>query len=245
MTQHALLDNVSHRDLRVKRDFRPGQGWDVSLARSFPAELPALQNEYPLFFVKNRDSGHFEPSALLGFSEGENLYLSDGGWDARNIPLTIARQPLLIGFQEQDVDGVPTRVPVVHIDLDHPSVNESEGEPLFLPHGGESEWLERMTGVLKAIHEGHEEIAAFSKTLVGLELIESVAVEMKFADGSSQALKGLYSINEERLAGLEGPALEALHRKGYLHAIYMMLASMANLPVLIDRKNRALAASAA
>lgn len=244
MTRHALLDNVSHRKVRIHRDFRPGRGYDDNLARAFPEELEALQNEYPLFFVKNRDSDHFEPVALLGFSEGENLYLVNGRWDAWYRPLTIERQPLLIGFQEQDVDGVPTEVPVVHIDLDHPSVSEAEGEPLFLPHGGESEWLERMTSVLMHIHQGHQSIPAFSQALVGLELIESVSLDMSFRDGSTHTVKGLYSIDEERLSALGGAALETLHKKGYLRYVYLMLASLPNLSILNERKNRQLMAQA-
>lgn len=244
MTRHALLDNVSHRDLRIHRVFRPGHGYDENIARAFPAELEALQNDYPLFFIKNADSGHFEPVALLGFEEGENLYLEEGQWDAPYLPLSVERQPLLIGFQEQDVDGVPTEVPVVHIDLDHPSISESEGEPLFLPQGGESECLERMNSLLTHVHQGHQAIPAFSQTLVGLELIESISLDLEFRDGSNHSVKGLYAIDEERLAGLNGAALESLHSKGYLRPIYMMLASLPNLSILNEKKNRRLMADA-
>lgn len=244
MPRHEMLDNVHHRDLKVRPVYSPGNGFDANLARIFPDELGTLQNEYPLFLIKNRETGHFEPIALLGFEENENLYLGRHGWQARTRPLTIERGPLLIGFQEQDRDGVPTQVPVVHIDLDHPSVSESEGEALFLPHGGESEWLERMTGVLMAIHDGHEQLAPFSQTLVGLELIESIGMDISFGDGSKQTLKGLYSINEERLATLGASALETLHKKGYLQAVYMLLASLPNMTTLIDFKNQRLAAAA-
>jgi len=244
MTNHTLLDNVTHKDLRIHRNFRPGHGYDVNLARIFPSELLVLQNEYPLFFIKNRDSGNFEPIALFGFSENENLYLQDGRWDADYLPHSVERQPLLIGFQEQDLDGTPTPVPVVHVDLDHPSVGESEGFPLFLPHGGESEWLERMTSILQAIHEGHQQIQPLSQTLVGMELIESVSLNIEFKDGSSQVVNGLYTIAEARLSALGESALGALHAKGYLHHIYMMLASQPNLDKLIERKNRAVLAEA-
>jgi len=244
MTNHVLLDNVSHKNLRVNPVYRPGHGFDMNLARVFPDELPVLQNEYPLFFVKNRESGHFEPTALFGFTERENLYLHDGRWDATYLPHSIERQPLLIGFQEQSVDDTPTQVPVVHIDLDHPSVSESEGMPLFLPHGGEGEWLERATAILKAIHDGHRAIPPLSQTLGGMELIESVALNLEFRDGSRQTLKGLYTVDESRLAALTGPALETLNTRGYLHHIYMMLASQPNLEALIERKNRALMAAA-
>ena len=140
------------------------------------------------------------------------------------------------------MDGVPRQVPVVHIDVDHPSISETEGEPVFLPHGGESPYLERVNSILAAIHQGHEAGRSLSQVLVGLELIESIAVDVGFADGSKQSLAGLYSINEDRLRGLGGPALEALHGKGHLQSAFMMLASLLSMKKLIARKDRVLAA---
>ena len=243
MTNHVLLDNVTHRDLRVHRVYAPGMGFDMNVARVFPAEFVALQREYPLFFTKNAETGYFEPAALLGFDAGENLFLGDPDWDADYIPMSIQRQPFLIGFQQQEVDGVPTQVPVVHIDLEHPSVGTTEGEPVFLAQGGESPHLERITAVLKAIHEGHEDNRTLSQVLVGLELIESVKIDVEFANGSRQSLSGLFKINEERLVGLGGNALETLNRAGHLQNVFLMLASLASMPRLIERKNRRLASA--
>lgn len=240
MTKHVLLDNVTHKDLRVSTAYKKGQGYDVNVARVFPVEFSQLQAEYPLFFMKNNESGHFDTIALLGFADNENLYLSENGWDAASLPLTIERLPFLIGFQEQDVDGVPTQVPVVHIDLDHPGVDDETGQRPFLEHGGESPYLERITSVLMTIHQGHATSQSFSKLLVGLELIESLAVDIEFDDGSRQGLAGLYTISEEKLRSLNASALEALHKQGHLQDIYMMLASMPNLSRLIARKNQLL-----
>lgn len=240
MTKHVMLDNVTHKDLRVVRDYAKVPGYDVSAARVFPSEFIQLQTEYPLFFIRNKEEGGFEPVALLGFEDNENLYMGENGWDANYVPLSIEREPFLIGFQEQTVDGVPTRSPVVHIDLDHPSVSESEGERVFLPHGGESPLLERISSVLMTIHQGHEAAKSLSEMLVGLELIESMTLEAGLKDGSQQSLTGLYTINEDRLQNLNASALESLHRKGHLRDVYMMLASLPNVSRLIERKNRRL-----
>lgn len=240
MVKHVLLDNVSHKNLRVRTNYRPGCGYDTNIARVFPSEFCQLQREYPLFFIKDAVSDHFESIALLGFSEGENLYLGAGAWDASYVPLTVQRQPFLIGFQTQQVDGIPAQVPVIHIDLDHPSVSETQGEPVFLPHGGLSPYLERIESILGTIHLGHETSRALSQVLVGLELIESVKVEVRFDDGTSAALEGLYKINENQLRVLNANALEILHQKDYLRDIYLMLASLQNMPRLIERKNRLL-----
>jgi hypothetical protein len=241
MTNHVLLDNVTHKSLKINRTYCEDQGDNVNVARVFPIELGYLQNEYPLFFFKNAETGDFETIALLGFSDNENLYLGESGWEAGSIPLSIERQPFLIGFQEQDVDGIPTRVPVVHVDMDHPSVSETDGEPVFLSQGGESPLLERITSVLMTIHQGYETGQAFSRLLVGLELVESLAVDIEFDDSSRQGLAGLYVINEDKLKNLGASALESLHKQGYLHHVYMMLASMPNLARLIHRKNQLLA----
>jgi hypothetical protein len=240
MTKHVLLDNVTHKDLRVVRDYAKVPAYDVNVARVFPSEFIQLQMEYPLFFIRNKEAGNFEPIALLGFSDKENLYLSNSGWDAGYVPLSIERGPFLIGLQERVVDGVPSEAPVVHIDLDHPSVSESEGERVFLPHGGESPLLERISSVLMSIHQGHEAARSLSEMLVGMELIESLMLEVELRDGSKQSLKGLYTINEDKLQSLNASALEALHRKGHLRDVFMMLASLPNVSKLIERKNQRL-----
>lgn len=240
MTNHALLDNVTHKDLRVIRDYARVPGYDVNVARVFPSEFIQLQAEYPLFFIRNKEAGTFEPIAVLGFSEKENLFLDETGWDASYVPLSIERQPFLIGFQQQVIDGAPTEAPVVHIDVDHPSVSEEEGERLFLPHGGESPLLERISSVLMTVHQGYEAAKSLSEMLVGLELIESMTLEARLKNGSMQSLEGLYTLNEDKLQDLNANALEALHKKGHLRDIYMMLASLPNVSRLIDRKNRRL-----
>lgn len=242
MSQHELLDNVKHKDLRVRRVYRPGEGFDRNLARAFPVELGILQQEYPLFFIKNVDTADFEPVALLGFEEGENLYLGGDRWLARAQPLSIQRQPFLIGFQERMEDGVPQRLPVVTVDLDDPCVSQSHGEPVFLPHGGEAPLLERMNAVLATIHEGHEASRTFSRILVGLDLVEPFRLDMTFDNGARQSVDGLYRIDEHRLNALDGGSLATLHAGGHLHHVFMMLASLPNLEVLIRRKNQALQA---
>ncbi|NNE59740.1 MAG: SapC family protein, partial [Woeseia sp.] len=229
MTNHVLLDNVTHKDLRINRVYGADQGDNVNVARVFPVEFGRLQNEYPLFFYKNAESGHFETIALLGFGNDENLFLSESGWDASCIPLTIERQPFLIGFQEQELDGMPSQVPVVHIDTDHPSVSKTDGEPVFLPQGGETPYLERISAVLKTIHQGHAVSESFSQLLVGLELIEPVAVDIELENGMRQGLDGLYTINEDKLKTLSASALETMHKKGHLQDVFMVLASMPNL----------------
>lgn len=242
MANPVQLDNIAHKNLKI-RAFPPTQAsHQVSVARVFPGEILQLQPDYPVFFTRDAASGNFELVALFGFSEKENLYLVGGSWDALYIPLSIRRQPFLIGYQQKFEDGVPRRAPVVHIDLDHPGVSEAEGEPIFLDHGGASPLLENITSILMQIHEGHQLAIRFSEALTALGLIEPVALEMCFDDGTTHNLAGLYTLNEEQLNRLSAQQLTQLRQHNFLQYSYVILASVSNLQKLVNRKNTKLKA---
>jgi hypothetical protein len=78
----------------------------------------------------------------------------------------------------------------------------------------------------------------FFATLEDLNLLESFVLDAQLSDGSEHRLAGFYTINEDVLAELEGEQLEMLNKRGYLEAIYMAIASMTNLPALLERKNQ-------
>jgi hypothetical protein len=231
MSNPVLLNNVDHKNLHVITRRGAGYGDAVMFALTFPAEFRALQAHYPIVFRKAADGVAFEPLALLGFHEGENLFLDGERWDATYVPLAIERQPFLIG-----VDGDEL---MVHVDLASPRVASDGGEPVFLAHGGSTEFLERMNSTLLAIHQGLQGTPAFIAALLAFELLESFVLDIELDDGSQNRLAGFYTINEERLAKLDGETLASLHRAGYLQAVYMVIASLSNFRALIERKNRA------
>jgi len=230
MSNTVLLNNIDHKDLRVisKRGVEYGDG--VMFAVTFPSEFRSLQAHYPIVFHKSPDGATFAPIALLGLQDGQNLFLGPEGWNAAYVPLAIERQPFLIGTAGEEL--------MIHIDLDSARVSSTEGEPVFLPHGGTTEFLERMNSVLLAIHQGLQSTPAFIAALLEHGLLESFVFDIELADGSQNRLAGFYTINEERLAELGGSALERLHKGGHLQAIYMAVASLSNLRVLVELRSR-------
>ena len=235
MVNAVLLNNIDHRDLRVdpRRGARFGDDRGMSSV-TFPAEFRNVQAHYPIVFRATGDGG-FQPIALFGLREGENLFLTgdDGGhWDATCLPLAVEREPFLIGTSG---DGGL----LMHIDLDSPRVGTTTGEPLFREHGGTTDFLDRMNSVLLALYEGMRGTAAFIDALVRHELLEPFALDVRLDDGSQLRLAGLHTIAEERLRALDGDALAQLSRDGHLEAAYMAVASLSNLRILIERMNRA------
>lgn len=235
MSNSVLLNNVDHKNLRVITTRSARYGDNLMTALSFPQEFRNLQAHYPIVFFKSDDGTSLQSAALLGFEEGENLFLSESGWDAAYVPLSVVRQPFLIGNSGGEL--------VLHIDLDSPRISADHGEPIFLEYGGNTDFLEQMSSTLRAIHEGLEMAPAFSAALLALNLLESFVFDVQLPDGSQHRLAGCYTINEERLHALDGAALERLSRAGFLQPIYMVIASLSNLSALAERKRKAHAGS--
>lgn len=240
MANIELLNNVDHKNLRILTDRSAELGDNVWFTPTFPHEFRNLQRYYPIVFTKNTQTGQFQGVALLGFEEGENLFLDEDGWHAGYIPLSIMRQPFLIGLQEAEKDGVQINQMVVSVDMDNPRVNESEGEPVFLEHGGNTDYLEQINSILKLIHEGFERNSLFIDMMLGMDLLESFVLDIELDDGSTHHMSGFYTINEESLAGLTGDDLVILNNNGFLEAVYMVIASQSNIPTLVEMRNKLL-----
>ena len=237
MPNIQLLNNVDHKNLRVITDHSAEYGDNQWFAPTFAHEFRNLQSHYPIVFTKNTESGQFQAVALLGFETGENLFLGENGWNARYIPLSIMRQPFLIGFQHAEKNGVAIKQMVVSVDMDNPRVNETEGQAVFLEHGGNTEYLEQVNSVLKLISDGFERNSAFIDMLMGMDLLESFVLDVELDDSSQHLMSGFYTINEESLLGLTGDDLVILNNNGHLEPIYMAIASMSNIPKLVEMRN--------
>ncbi len=231
----VLLDNNTHRDLRVVTTRGAAWGDDLMTTPVFLSEFRSVQSHYPIVFQPS-EGGGMQPMALLGLRVGENLFLEPQGWDAHYIPLAMERGPFMIGRAGDQL--------MIHVDIDSPRIGRGEGEPVFMPHGATSEYLERVNSVLAAIHQGVESMPAFIAALGRHELLESFVLDVEAADGSQNRLSGFYTVNEERLAALDATAIADLHAQGFLAPIYMTLASTAHFRDLIERHNKRLARAA-
>lgn len=238
MSNIVLLDNVEHQNLKIDA-VRGSEADDhVNQTLVFPNEFRDLQRDYPILFRKNEE-GEFQAVVLLGLDRDENLFLKDGGWDAKYIPAVQARGPFSIALQKSAHQPDAGAEAKIQIDLDHASVNSEQGFSLFLPHGGNAPYLEHMVNVLRALHDGVAISHAFFSTLDDLGLIEPIALEVKTSETKQFSVPGVYSIDQEKFQSLSAADLDRLHKSGMLAACYWVLASLDNISDLVDRKNRA------
>jgi hypothetical protein len=258
MTNAVLLDNVAHADLRVRTGYSAEFGDNINLALVLPTEFVFVQREYPILFRRDAKD-EFQAVALLGLDKGENLFLHEPAWNARYVPAIQQRGPFLIGLHREGAAASSRkppgreppsrepmgREPMVHVDLDHPRISRTEGEPVFLRHGGHSPSLERATRMLQLLYHGVELARPMFAAFEEAGLIESMEAEVSLDDRVKYKLPDFFTINPDRLAALDGAALERLNRPGYLQLAIFVVHSLGNVQWLIELKNRRRAAGAA
>ena len=229
MTNTVMLDNVTHMDLRVRLGYSTEFGDNVGAVLAFPTEFADIAREYPILFQRD-DKGDLQAVALLGIDKDENLFLDDTGWNARYVPAVQRRGPFLIGLRDNEA--------MVNVDLDHPRISRTEGEPVFLEHGGNSPYLESVNRTLQVIHSGAELARPMFAAFEDADLVESMNIEIDLGDNTKYVLPDFLGISQDRLAELDGATLERLNKAGFLHLAMLVVSSLGNVSWLIELKRR-------
>ena len=217
MTNIVVLNSVEHRGLRVQAVSTEPRNFIGVIVSEFSQLAP----HYPILFSKDAETGTFYCGAMLGFDTGENLFAEEGARVYR--PLNLQRGPFFAAGSE------------LAIDLDSPKVGS--GEVLFGEAGEPTAYLKSMLGLFRDLVPGIERTRIFTQTLLGLKLIEPIDINVSFDDGTSRALAGLYTINRDALRELPDAEVLNLFRRGYLELIYLITASLRQVPILANKKN--------
>ena len=81
----------------------------------------------------------------------------------------------------------------------------------------------------------------FDKTLFTLvdsmDLLEPVSINIKLSNVEEVNFSDYYTVNQEKLAKLDGASLAKLSQYGVLSLLYFVLSSMGNFQTLIELKN--------
>lgn len=224
----VALNTQDHRAVRVETAASSRYGDGQRFVPVVVGEFSNLVAHYPIFFSKDAQTGSFYCGAMLGIDEGENLFLTEGrSFDAYR-PMNLQRGPFYTAGGD------------IAIDLDHPRVGEN-GQALFEDDGRPSPYLSSVINLFRDLKPGLDQTKVFVETLLAMKLIEPVDISLAFDDGSKRQLEGLYTINRDRLKKLADDKIVELFHRGYLQAIYLMIASLKQVPVLAQKKNSRLA----
>jgi len=216
----------------------PGPGAVPEFCRQLNAipisytEFSAACRDYPLVFTSRDNGATYAPMAVLGLTNGENLFLSDGAWD-RNayVPAYVRRYPFCMTRVNLDKVEQADRLICVEkefLDEQGEAMFDAEGKPL-------ARWqaIERLLEEYEADLDRSREMSAI---LSDYALLEPFAMQAQTNAGAAMNLSGMYRVDEKRIESLNAGQHKNLIKKGVMGRIYAHLISLDNFARLLDRK---------
>ncbi|MBF0460795.1 MAG: SapC family protein [Magnetococcales bacterium] len=179
---------------------------------------------YPIIFIEDRAHDTFRPVALLGMTEGENLFVdAEGKWLSSYIPAIIRRYPFVLSQTGTDPGQF-----VVCIDEDCGLLSETEGSALFTETGQPTQVIENVKRYLSELQQLDLLTGQFTRFLTEHNMLTPMNMRVRESD-QIKNISGCYVINEERLNNLSNDRFIDLRGKHYLPAIYAHLISLAQI----------------
>ena len=231
----SILTSDQHRSVAVDTRARPEYGDMVNRAIALSAEFNELHREFPLLLRKTNEEPGFVAHAILGFEKDENLFVEGDRWTSTYIPATLARGPFSLGYVRAEDGSDKVADLNVMIDDQHPRLREG-GQPVFLPLGGESPYLEGIKRILQIVDAGLRVDKVLYRELVAMDLLEQVNVRISVFAELRYDFSGYHTINQQKLAALDGEQLLRLHRLGLLGPVYFLISSLGNFQKLVNLK---------
>ncbi len=237
MAQLVVIDNKNHRKLRIDVNKAEQHGAMLNLVPAVMSEFINMAVQYPLVITKHADTGQFVFAAMLGFEADENLFWQDEQWQGLYLPLQIRRQPFFVNSAKENSGKGDY---VVCFDSDSPTISQDGEQTLFDENGEETEYFQQAKVCLAQLLRGEVDNKRLLKHLEKMSLLQVMKMEITFANQQSTTLKGLYTIDQEKLASLSAENISILHSEGLLQAIYTLITSLGQMHHLIDLKNKRL-----
>jgi len=232
MSKIVAIDKNAHRDVRIDPLKVEGLGNDTNMVPIVMAEFLKAATRFPIVFTKNAETGQFTVIVLCGFEGGENLFYRAGKWDSLYVPLNILRQPFFLG--SDDADHAPQQV--ICLDIESPCIS-NEGKPLFDENGEPGKYLKDMQSMLAQLYQGDQATRNFIDTVSELGLIQKMSLDIKFENGETITVQGLYTIDENKLNELPLEQFSNLREASLLFPIYSMIQSLGHIHWMVNQRN--------
>ena len=218
-----------HKDLKLD----PSLDWSF-IAKQHQLEVTVTEaqqaaSSFPLFFIKNSETGTTAIAAVTSFVMDSNVLVSEEGeHQLAYVPLAASLRPFALGIDPDDDKKI-----IPYIDLNCSLVSDAQGEALF-ENGKATPLFQRYNQHLEQFYHGQIATGEFVQALEKLNLIQDIELEINVPNGKKSTLKGLSHLNEKALNALSEQEQQSLLAKGYFAAIFAMLSSMTQLNRLIQ-----------
>jgi hypothetical protein len=220
------LSRSEHRELRIRPDRVEASVASQHLIPIVVSEFRKAAIQYPIVFAKHPETGAFAPYVLTGLGVEENLFWTGTELDVAYVPLNVRRQPFYVGEEN-----------ALCIDLDSPCVDEAGTRTVV----DDSAYLKEILAILSDLVVGKKATEPFVATVLSLDLLAPILLDIVLDDGTPLQVQGLYGLDEEKLRQLDAGEIAKLWNNGYLDLLYAVMISGGQIFKLIRLKNQRIA----
>jgi len=234
MSTSTPLHPDQHTRIKIKQDV----DFDTISNQQFSAltvpEFSQAASSYPIVLLKDAQSGTFVAAALWGLEGEQNVFYNRNTqqWDAVHLPNEVQCQPFSIGRMSNDSDAL-----ILHVNEQSNQVQESDGQALF-ENGKETAYLKSMQTKLTEHYQNQILTRDFINLLLKKSLVKEIEIIASYEDGNLRKVKGLYTIDEEALAGLCDDDIKSFFKRNLFVPIYAMLGSLTQFNRLMKLNNQ-------
>jgi SapC len=233
--QPAALDRQKHRAWRLNPISSYAFLRELNSLFVTVGEFADAGREYPIVFIpagKDEATGeeNLAPVAVLGLTQGENLYLkADGSWAADYLPAFARRYPFAMARVDKDTLAVC-------LDESYAGFSQTEGGRLFEDDGQPTQTLKNVHEFLDNFEREAERTRLFCSELQKAGLLQPMRFDAQMPSGENVTVDGFMAIDVEKFNALTDEQIVQMHKSGVLGLIHLQQASMGNMRRLAQRR---------
>ncbi|MBE0616257.1 MAG: SapC family protein [Burkholderiales bacterium] len=195
-------------------------------------EFSIACRDYPLVFTSGDKGETYAPVAVLGLTNGENLFLAGGAWEKSvYVPAYVRRYPFCMA--RVNLDKVEQADRLICVEK---SFLNDDGETMFDAEGKALPRWQPIEKLLQEYEADLERSREMSSILSDYALLEPFAMQAQTKSGAAMNLTGMHRVDEKKIGALNASQLKNLINKGVMGRIYAHLISLDNFARLLDRK---------
>jgi hypothetical protein len=228
------LSRAEHSGLKISPALAEASAARQHLIPVVASEFRKAATQYPLVFAKNPETGRFACFVLNGLEPEENLFWSGTKMDVAYLPLNIRRRPFFVGTADP-ASGANDNV--LCIDIESPCLTAAGQKSIVDADGSDSQYLREILAIVGELVDGQKRTSSLIDTVLSLDLLSPIVLDIVLEDGKSLYVEGLYSIDENRFRSLDKDKVGMLWNEGLMDLVYSVIISTGQIYNLIRLRN--------